>query len=154
MIYLGSDHGGFALKNQIKKYLDSEEIPYKDLGNTTLDPDDDYPDFAFRVAEQVSESETDAPWNKRPKGVLLCRSSGGMVIAANKVRCIRAVSVTDIRSAKHARTDNDANIIALPADWISSKEAIRVLKVWLNTEFSKQKRHIRRIKKIEEYESE
>lgn len=149
MIYLGADHGGFELKEKIKSWLAEWKLKCADLGADTLDPDDDYPEYAFRVAEKVSfEDDMNSPWSKRAKGILICRSAGGVVIAANKVRDVRAVSVTDIRSAKHSREQNDANVLALSGDWMNEKEAKNIVKTWLTTEFSKEDRHARRINQI------
>ena len=146
MIYLGSDHGGYKLKQKIKSFLKDLDYEYEDLGNLNFDKDDDYPDYAFKVAEKVSE-------NIKNKGILLCRSSGGMVIAANKVNGIKAVSVIDEKSVKHAVQHNNANIIALPADWITEKKAKNIVKIFLETKFTNEKKHVRRIKKIERYEN-
>ena len=87
MIYLGADHGGFKLKEKIKQWLSEWKLPYEDLGAHKLDPEDDYPQFAFTVAEKVAQADdmTQA-WEKRAKGILVCRSAAGMVIAANKVK--------------------------------------------------------------------
>ncbi len=84
MICLGADHGGFKLKQVIIKFLKDLEYEYEDLGNLNFDKDDDYPDYAFKVAEKVAV-------DIKNKGILLCRSSGGMVIAANKINGIKAV---------------------------------------------------------------
>lgn len=153
MIYLGVDHGGFPLKEKIKAWLNEWKLAYKDLGAHTFDPEDDYPRFAFAVAEKVSiEDDARQPWTKRAKGILACRSAAGMVIAANKVKDVRAVVVSDLKSAKHSREHNDANIICLSGDWTSEAEAKDILKVWLGTEFSKELRHARRINQIREKE--
>ncbi len=146
MIYLGADHGGYKLKEKIKSFLKESNYDYEDLGNLEYDKDDDYPDYAFKVAEKVSK-------NKNNKGILLCRSSGGMVIAANKVKNIRAVSVIDEKSVKHAVQHNNANIIALPGDWITADKAKKLVKLFLTIKFSKEKRHVRRLKKIIKYET-
>ena len=145
MIYLGADHGGFKLKQKIKSFLKDLEYEYEDLGNLKFDKDDDYPDYAFKVAEKVSD-------NIKNKGILLCRSSGGMVIAANKVKGIKAVSVIDEKSVKHAVEHNNANIIALSGDWMTEQEAKDAVKVFLETDFTKEERHKRRINMIKEYE--
>jgi ribose 5-phosphate isomerase B len=149
MIYLGSDHGGFSLKQEIIKILKHR---YEDLGNTVFDKDDDYPEYAFRVAEKVGKEDRQGKWDERPKGILLCRSAGGVIIAANKVRNVRAVAVFDERSAKHSREHNDANVIAISGDWTSVEEAKKIVKAWLSTEFSGDERHRRRLKQIEDYE--
>lgn len=162
MIYLGSDHGGFELKEKIKKLLDNlykknidkEKYNYIDLGNFIYDSNDDYPDFAFKVAKIVSKKDNPKlKWDKRAKGILFCRSSGGMIIAANKFKNIRAVSVFDVKSAKHSRLHNDANIIAISGDWTSFNDTKKIILAWLNTEFSNEDRHIRRLNKIMNFEN-
>ena len=149
MIYLGADHGGFKLKEKIKQWLSEWKLPYEDLGAHKLDPEDDYPQFAFTVAEKVAQADdmTQA-WKKRAKGVLVCRSAAGVVIAANKIKDIRAVAVTDLKSAKHSREHNDANVLGLSGDWMSEAQAKDIVKVWLDTEFSHEKRHERRVDQI------
>lgn len=153
MIYLGSDHGGYLLKDKIKSWLDDWGYKYQDLGAHKLDPDDDYPQFAFAVAEKVSlEDNPTQAWKKRSKGILACRSAAGMVIAANKVKDVRAAAAFDIQSARHCREHNDANIIALSGDWLKETEAKKILEIWLETEFSKEARHSRRVQQIREKE--
>lgn len=144
MIYLGADHGGFELKNKIKKYLDSIEVEYSDLGNLENDSQDDYPVYAFKVAEAVAKDNS--------KGILLCRSAGGVIIAANKVKGVKAVAVTDVKSAKHAVLHNDANVIGISGDWMDVDEVLKVVKVFIDTKFSNEDRHVRRLKIIEDYE--
>jgi ribose 5-phosphate isomerase B len=152
MIYIGADHGGYDLKEKIKAHLTARKIKFKDIGNSVYEKEDDYPDYAFKVAEAVSR-EPSPDWNKSGKGILLCRSSFGMIIAANKVKGIKAASVYDIESAVKSREHNDANIIALSGDHIKEDDAEKIVDAWLKTEFSGEKRHMRRIKKIEEYEN-
>lgn len=153
MIYLGADHGGFELKEKLKKWLKEWGHDFDDLGNLELDPDDDYPDFALAVAKEVAqEDDSNKPWKERAKGILVCRSGGGVVIAANKVKGIRAVDVFDAKSARHSREHNDANVIALSGDWMNEETVREAVKVWLETEFSKDERHVRRIGKIIAYE--
>jgi ribose 5-phosphate isomerase B len=86
------------------------------------------------------------------KGILFCRSSGGVVIAANKVKGIRAVAAWDEKSAMHAREHNDANIIAIAGDWTDEESAKKIVKIFLETEFTKEDRHVRRINQIMDYE--
>ena len=157
MIYIGSDHGGFDLKEKIKKWLAKWGYSFEDLGNMFYDKDDDYPDFAYRVAKKVVADEKNgnkfpASWKDRPKGILCCRSAAGMVIAANKVIGVRAVTVFSERSAQHSRMHNDANILAMSGSWLEEYQAQKILKIWLETEFSGEERHIRRINKIDEFE--
>lgn len=143
-IYLGADHGGFELKEKIKQWLTHWHYQYEDLGNTVFDKDDDYPQFAFKVAEKVA---------KEPQalGILLCRSAAGMVIAANKVKGARAVAVFDLKSAIHSKEHNNANILGLSGDWLSEDQASQILKAWLKTPFSQDERHQRRIRQIDNY---
>lgn len=157
MIYIGSDHGGFDLKEKIKTWLKNWEYPVEDIGNAIYDKEDDYPQFALEVATRVADDEKKGmaypyPWKDRSKGILCCRSAAGMVIAANKVAGVRASLAFDIKSAKHCRDHNDANVLALSGDWLDDIEAKKILKTWLETEFSGDERHVRRLKQIEEYE--
>jgi ribose 5-phosphate isomerase B len=154
MIYLGADHGGYELKEKIKHFLKQSDYQFKDLGNLIYEKEDDYPDYAFAVAQMVSkEDNVTKPWKQRPKGILMCRSAGGVIIAANKVNGVRAVAVFDTTSAKHSREHNDANIIALSGDWIDETKAKEIVKVWLDTEYSREERHTRRLNKIRDYEN-
>ena len=146
MIYLGADHGGFQLKEKIKKWLEEWNYKYQDMGNEKLEENDDYPAFAFRVAEHVAEDD------EINRGILICRSAVGMVIAANKVKGVRAAAVYDENMSVKSREHNNSNIIALSGDNLSENEAKKVLKKWLETLFSKDDRHRRRIEQIKEFE--
>lgn len=153
MIYLGADHGGYELKNIIKTFLDNNGYEYEDLGNLEYDKEDDYPVYAFKVAQVVgTEDNTTKNWSDRPKGILICRSSGGVVIAANKVKGVRAVSVMDIKSSEHARLHNDANVIGISGDWMTTEIALEVVKVFIETEYSREDRHTRRLDIIKDFE--
>lgn len=147
MIYLGADHGGFALKEQLKIWLDSWQMAYTDLGAATLDPVDDYPDFAFAVAQAVAKSPAEH------RGVVACRSAAGVVIAANKVRQVRAVAPLTVEAAQHAREHNDANVIGLSGDWLDEATARAIVQTWLQTPFSGDERHQRRLDKIAQFEA-
>ncbi len=143
MIYLGADHGGFELKETIKQWLSQKGIASEDLGASNLDPNDDYPDYAFAVAHKVAES-------KDNRGILLCRSGGGMTIAANRIHNVRAVDVFDEKSVKHAREHNNANVLVLGADWIDSDSAKKFVDLFLEAPFTGEERHQRRIEKLEQ----
>src|SRR5258706_9508715 len=148
-VYLGADHGGFPLKEKIKVWLAGWGYAFEDLGASVLDPEDDYPDFAFAVAKRVgAEEDRSLPWSDRVKGILGCRSAAGAVIAANKVKGVRAVAVFNEESAKHSREHNDANVLGLSGDWLTDDEAKNIVKTWLTTEYSHESRHERRIQKI------
>ena len=146
-IYLAADHGGYELKEAIKKWLQENHYEFEDCGAFTYDPEDDYPDFVFPAVEKVTQDKTG-----QDRAIIGCRSSGGAVIAANKVKGIRAVSVFDIKSTEHAVTNNDANVIGVSGDWSSEAEAIKIVAAFLTTKFPGAGRHARRIEKIAEYE--
>ncbi len=145
MIYLGADHRGFELKNRLKTRLEDEGFKVSDLGNDHLDPDDDYVDFAHKVAEAVVQ----APENK---GIVLCGSGVGVDIVANKVDGIRSALVQDEKLAISARNDDNANVLALPADLLDEEQSYGIVKAFLTTDFSGEARHERRLEKLEEIE--
>lgn len=140
-IFVASDHAGFRMKEAIKKYLEDLEWEVKDLGNTKYDSRDDYPDFGYREAKAVSGTA-------KSSGILFCGSGEGVCIVANKVKGIRAVVGWNVWSARASRTDDDANILCLPARALTVQEAKRIVRVWLETPFSGAERHKRRIRKI------
>lgn len=141
MVALGSDHGGYELKQEIKKYLDENGIKYKDFGCDSMESCD-YPDFAKAVAQSVSKGECE-------KGILICGTGIGISIAANKVKGIRAAVCTDCFTAEATRLHNDANILALGGRVVGAGLAIKITDTFLNTKFSGDERHVRRISKIE-----
>lgn len=145
MIAIGSDHGGYKLKEEIKKYLEEKDIEYKDYG-TDNEERTDYPIYAKKVALAVQSGECD-------RGILLCRSGYGMVVVANKFKGIRAASITDQESAKFAKADDDINIITLGGDYLTVNEAICIVRNWIATEF-KNGRYQERIEMIKEIEKE
>lgn len=142
MVYIGADHGGFLLKEELKKWLEGEKIPVNDVGANNLDPADDYPDFAHAVALNVSKDPGEN------KGIVLCRSGAGVAIVANKTVNIRAVQVGNVEEARHARRNDDANIIALAGEWTTFEQAKRLVEVFLSTPFSALEKDQRRINKI------
>lgn len=141
-IYIGADHRGFALKEYIKNYLAGDGRAVVDCGNATHDDSDDYPDFARAVALRVAD-EAGA------KGILLCGSGNGVAIAANKVHGIRAAVACTALQARAARSDEDANVIAIAADYTERDEAHDIVEAFLSTPFLDAERHMRRIGKIE-----
>lgn len=140
MIYIGSDHAGFKVKEKIRKFLEKKKLKYKDLGTYSIDSVD-YPDYAWIVGRKVAKE-------KGSKGVLVCGSGIGMAIAANKIKGIRAVAAYDTYTAKMSRLHNDTNILALRGRNFPFEKTKKILSAWLNTEFSNEARHIRRISKI------
>ncbi len=142
-IVIGSDHGGFRLKNEIISHLKDKKIEYKDLG-TYSDESVDYPDFGQAVGLAVASGEFD-------RGIVICGTGIGISIAANKVPGIRAALCGDCFSAKASREHNDANVLALGERVIGTELAKMIVDIWLETEFAGG-RHEKRVNKIKEIE--
>ncbi len=141
MIALGSDHGGYELKQEIISHLESKGIAYRDYGSFSPEPAD-YPEYAHIVAHAVVNGECE-------KGILICGTGIGISIAANKVKGIRAAVCTDCFTAEATRLHNDANILALGGRVVGPGLALKIVDTFLNTPFSGEERHSRRISKIE-----
>ena len=139
MIALGSDHGGFDLKQRVKAYLDEKHIPYKDYGCDSKESCD-YPIFGKAAAEAVASGECE-------KGIVICTTGIGISIAANKVKGIRCALCSDPLSAEMTRRHNDANMLAMGAGMVGPNLAERIVEVFLNTEFEGG-RHARRVGEI------
>ncbi|HEY8108459.1 MAG TPA: RpiB/LacA/LacB family sugar-phosphate isomerase [Patescibacteria group bacterium] len=150
-VYLGADHGGYRLKERLREKLADWGYETADLGDVRLDSHDDYPLYALMVASRVAAERARA---KAAVGILACRSAGGMAIAANKVPGIRAVAAPDRRSAIHARTDNDANVLALAGDYLNHRQVAAVAKAWLDAKPPKAGKHLRRIGQVERFETD
>ena len=144
-VFVASDHAGFEKKQQLASRLEQGYEVF-DLGPYKLDPDDDYPIYAKKVALAVKE-------NNGSMGVLVCHSGEGMAIAANKFDGIRAATAFSKEQARETRQDNDSNVLSLSAGDLSDKEAYEVTKTWLDTPFSELQRHKRRLEEISEIES-
>ena len=142
MIAIGCDHGGYYLKQDIIDFLEKNGYEYKDYG-TYSDESCDYPVYAKKVAHAVADGECE-------KGILICGTGIGVCITANKVKGIRAALVHDCFSAKATREHNDANILAMGARVTGPGLALEIVKAFLETPFSNDERHIRRIKQIED----
>jgi ribose 5-phosphate isomerase B len=143
-VFFGADHGGFKLKESLKPFVKKLGFEVEDLGTNSEAPVD-YPDYAEAVSRKVANGEG--------LGILLCRSAAGMVMAANKIHGIRAVAAFDAKSAQHSKEHNDANVLALSGDWLTEIQARDIVQVWLQTPFSGEERHARRIKKIMDLEN-
>jgi ribose 5-phosphate isomerase B len=143
-VIIASDHAGVKLKERIKQYLKRKKIEYTDLGTDSSDSVD-YPDYAIKVAEKIAK-------DKNLRGILVCGTGTGMTIAANKVNGVRAVAAYDPYSAKMSRIDNDSNVLGLRGRFFPFERVKKIIHVWLNTPFSGEERHKRRIKKIADYE--
>ena len=142
MIALGCDHGGYPLMVEVIKYLDSEGIEYKNFGTYSTESCD-YPVYAKAAAKAVASGQCD-------KGILICGTGIGISITANKIKGIRCALCHDCFSAKATREHNDANMLAMGARVVGPGLAIEIVKNFLNTDFSKDERHIRRIRQIED----
>jgi RpiB/LacA/LacB family sugar-phosphate isomerase len=142
MIYIGADHGGYKMKEQLKKFLQKKKLDFTDVGAKKLVKHDDYPDYAKLVGKKVSQNPL------RNIGILICRSGQGVCIVANKFTHVRAALVWNTKEAEMSRIDDMTNVLCLPSDYISQKESEAIVNVWLKTPYSSDARHVRRIKKI------
>ena len=140
-ISIGCDHGGYALKEHLKKYLTEKGYEIQDVGTYSEDSCD-YPKFAYAAARLVEKGEYE-------KGILICGTGIGISITANKVKGIRAALCGDCFSAEATRLHNDANMLALGAGIIGPNLAESIAETFLETEFSGAQRHARRIRQIE-----
>ncbi len=144
-IAIGSDHRGFEVKRRIRSLLEQLGHEVADMGPDSSDSAD-YPDFAFRVAQAVSEGRAE-------RGILVCGTGIGMCIAANKVKGVRAAPCHDSVTVEMSRRHNDANVLCLSADLLGEELIGRIVRLWLETEFEGG-RHARRVQKITQYEAE
>lgn len=145
MIAIGADHGGYKLKEELKKYLDELGIEYKDFG-TYNEERTDYPIYAKEVAREVSSKRCNL-------GILVCRSGAGMTIVANKFKGVRAANFTNEEETRFSKSDDDINVAVFGGDYITPDQAIRMLRIWLATEF-KGGRYLERLQMIEDIEKE
>ena len=141
MIALASDHGGFAFKQEIMKYLDGRGLAYKDFGTYSL-ASCDYPEFARAAAKAVASGECD-------RGIVVCTTGIGVSITANKVKGIRCALCGDVTSARLTRLHNDANMLSIGAGIVGPNAAMEIVETFLDTPFSGEERHMRRIAGIE-----
>jgi len=146
-IYIGSDHAGFILKEKIKEYLNSLNCEVIDKGAFELNPTDDYPDFIIPTSEAVAK-------DNESLGIVLGGSGEGEQISANKVDGVRAIEYYGgpLEIVKLGREHNNANILSLGARFVKDEEALDAVKIFIETPFSNDERHIRRINKIDEEE--
>ncbi|PIR79806.1 MAG: ribose-5-phosphate isomerase [Candidatus Levybacteria bacterium CG10_big_fil_rev_8_21_14_0_10_35_13] len=144
-VYLASDHAGFELKNKVKDYLTSQNYEVEDMGDFVPNPTDDYPDFISKAAKKVSEDSTS-------KAIVFGKSGTGEEITANKFGNVRAAVGFSGENVKLAREHNDANVLSLGSQFVTDEEAIELVKIFLETSFSNEERHKRRIEKISKIE--
>ena len=141
MVAIGSDHGGYDLKQRVIKYLEDNGYTVKDVGCHSKDSCD-YPVFGHAVAEAVADGECE-------KGIVICTTGIGISISANKVPGIRCALCSDTLSAKMTRLHNNANVLAMGAGIVGENLALDIVETFLKTEFSGEERHQRRIDLIE-----
>ncbi|MBI2541661.1 RpiB/LacA/LacB family sugar-phosphate isomerase [Candidatus Woesearchaeota archaeon] len=143
-IFLGADHAGFELKERIKSFLVKGGFDVIDKGAHEYNKNDDYPDFIVPAAKSVVK-------NKNSKGIIFGASGQGEAIAANRVKGVRAAVYygNNPEIIRLSRTHNNANVLSLGARFITKEKALEAVKSWLNTDFSNEERHIRRVKKLD-----
>lgn len=147
LIYIASDHRGFTLKEGLKEYLKGAGYEVVDCGNTVRDEKDDYPDFISIAAKEVSK-------NPSARGIVLCGSGVGADIVANKfdrVRCALSFSPDHAVASRH---DDDTNMLAIPADFITGDVAKKIVAAWLQAPFKEEDDYVRRVQKISAIEFE
>ena len=145
MIAIGSDHGGYELKEELKKVLEEKGLEYKDCGAYSTDRVD-YPIVAKEVSKSVADKECE-------KGILICRSGYGMAMVANKFKGVRSAPCFCTRAAQFSRLHNDSNVLSLGADYVTVEEAKEILITWLETEFEGG-RHQERLDLVADIENE
>lgn len=144
-IYLATDHAGFAFKEKIKTFLQSKGFDVEDCGAFSYNKDDDYPDFIAIAASRTAKDPGSF-------GVVLGKSGAGECIVANKIKGIRAFLGVSEKNVQLARQHNDANVLSLGSEIVGEDEAEKLIKLFLETPFSQEERHIRRIEKIQKIE--
>src|SRR3989344_4427691 len=142
MIYLGTDHRGFQLKEKIKQWLSEWGYQYEDMGALEYNKEDDYPDFAKAVAEKVASDQN-------RKGILICGSGVGVVIVANKIKGVRAGTAINASQMKDSVSDEDTNVLGISADYLS-EQAQEIIKTFLETKSPGEESHTRQKKKKKE----
>ncbi len=141
-IVIGTDHGGFEMKNHLIRVLNDNGITTSDKGAYKHDPEDDYSDFGAGVAAAVAKGNASC-------GILICRSGVGMGIVANRLHGVRAALAGNEDAARTSRSHNCSNVLILPGDNLDNQQAEQIMRVWLDTPFSNEQRHVRRLEKIE-----
>lgn len=165
MIYLATDHAGFELKEKVKDFLQKEGYQVEDCGAYQFDKNDDYPDFISKAAEAISKDPSS-------KGIIFGSSGQGEAVVANKFKNVRAVvfytpcvpahnidmtgrvSEDPFEMIRLTREHNDANVLSLGAKILSEEDALKAVKLWLQSPFTAEERHVRRIEKIKKIEEQ
>ncbi len=146
-IYLATDHAAFELKEYVKEQLLHGGYDMEDCGAHQFDPHDDYPDLIQIAARKVAQDEGSF-------GVVFGKSGTGEAIVANKIKGVRAVVACNEENIKLSREHNNCNVISIGSQFVTNEEAIMLIKLFINTQFSNEERHVRRIEKIRQIENE
>lgn len=145
---IATDHGGFDDKAVLLRHLaNRHDLEVVDVGPHALDPLDDYPEYAAELARQIADGALDA-------GILLCRSGIGMSITANRFPGVYAALVTNEKGAKLSRTHNAANVLVIGSENVENTEITAIVDTWLDTPFSQEQRHVRRVRELDELADE
>ena len=142
-VFIGADHRGYELKQSLIQWIKEKGISLTDCGNSVYDPEDDYPDYTHTVVQNVKKSGEDA------FGIVICGSGMGVCIAANKEKGIRCGLGINPLQVKHGRDADNINVLAIASDVVSVQEAKEMVEMFLQTPFSNEERHVRRLNKIE-----
>lgn len=142
-IFIGADHRGFELKNKLVEYLQDQNIRVEDLGNYEHDPEDDYPDFAQKVAQAVLQNP------EQFLGIVICGSGIGVCMAANRKRGIYCGMGLDTEQVRHGRENDHINILSLAADNLSEEKAQAMVDAFISTQPVRKDKYERRLKKID-----
>jgi len=144
-IYIGADHNGFEFKQKLSEALKLAGHEVVDAGDVTIDPNDDFPQFASKVVNNLLGDP-----DKTAKGILICGSGQGMCMAANRFKGIRASLCWNLNEARSARNDDDSNVLCLSSRYLSLEEAGSIMATWLATPFAAAPRFIRRLQQLDE----
>jgi ribose 5-phosphate isomerase B len=145
-VFIGADHNGFEFKQTLTDFLRAQGHEVIDAGDQQLDPSDDFPQFAHATIDAFRAQDDPAA-----KAILICGSGQGMVMAANRYKGIRACLAWNESSARASRTDDDSNVLCLPARELASADAVNAItQTWLNTDFAGDERFVRRIQQLDE----
>ncbi|HET8709680.1 MAG TPA: RpiB/LacA/LacB family sugar-phosphate isomerase [Candidatus Saccharimonadales bacterium] len=143
-IYIGADHNGFGVKQEISNFLQRAGYTVEDVGNTKLHPDDDFPEYASMVATTLL-----ADGDPASRGILICGSGQGMCIAANRFKGIRASLCWNLEEARASRNDDDSNVLCLTSRYLNMVDTKSIVMTWLNTPFAGAPRFTRRIQQLD-----
>ena len=143
-IFIGADHRGFELKNKLMEYLQEKNIRIEDMGNYQYDPNDDYPDFARKVAEAILQNPQEY------LGIVVCGSGIGVSIMTNRYKGIRCALIFESSQAQHGRENDHVNIISLPSDYLDLEKAKQIIDVFLSSSPKNEEKYIRRVRKLDE----